>query len=230
MMKRLYKILGVESNTSKSEIKKAYRKKAKQTHPDKPTGNKEKFAEIALAYRILSDDDSRQHYDQTGDERDNTARRRQEEFENSIFSKLVEVFCTMDCSSKDPLVILSDGIRGQIKNIQKESEFLKGQLIKLTKNLKRLMIKDTTVFPTLEQRFTLHQQAMESKIEFNEKKIAILEEFIIKLKQGIEFLFEKQPERKEWHNSGDDNTVDTFTSVFQQYVEQQMRNERNNRF
>ena len=64
-----YEVLGVEKNASAEEIKKAYRKKAIQYHPDKNPDDKqaeEKFKEAAEAYDVLGDAQKRKRYDQFG--------------------------------------------------------------------------------------------------------------------------------------------------------------------
>lgn len=64
-----YEVLGVSKDASAEEIKKAYRKKAIQYHPDKNPGNKEseeKFKEAAEAYEVLSSPEKKQRYDQFG--------------------------------------------------------------------------------------------------------------------------------------------------------------------
>lgn len=64
-----YEVLEVAKTATVEEIKKAYRKKAIQYHPDKNPGDKEaeeKFKEAAEAYEVLSDPDKRSRYDQFG--------------------------------------------------------------------------------------------------------------------------------------------------------------------
>ncbi len=64
-----YEILGVGKEASAEEIKKAYRKKALQYHPDKNPGDKEaeeKFKEAAEAYEVLRNPEKKQRYDQFG--------------------------------------------------------------------------------------------------------------------------------------------------------------------
>ena len=63
-MKDPYKILGVEKSASEKDIKKAYRKLAKENHPDKVSGNEERFKEIADAYETLGNVDKRSQFDQ----------------------------------------------------------------------------------------------------------------------------------------------------------------------
>ena len=66
MEKDYYKVLGVNKNASKDEIKKAFRKLAHKYHPDKKTGDEEKFKEVNEAYGVLSDDRKRSEYDAYG--------------------------------------------------------------------------------------------------------------------------------------------------------------------
>ncbi len=66
-----YEILGVTKNASESELKKAYRQKAMQFHPDKNQGDKEseeKFKEAAEAYEVLKNPQKRNLYDRFGHE------------------------------------------------------------------------------------------------------------------------------------------------------------------
>lgn len=64
-----YEVLGVTKKASENEIKKAYRKLAKELHPDVNPNNEEaesKFKEVSEAYEHLSDKDKKAHYDQFG--------------------------------------------------------------------------------------------------------------------------------------------------------------------
>lgn len=66
-----YKILGIRKSANKNEIKKAYRKLAKELHPDKNKDDPEasqKFQDLGAAYEILADDDKRKLYDRCGEE------------------------------------------------------------------------------------------------------------------------------------------------------------------
>ncbi|HJX46435.1 MAG TPA: molecular chaperone DnaJ [Gaiellaceae bacterium] len=69
MAKTLYETLGVAKNAPQDEIKKAYRKLAREFHPDKNAGDKdaeERFKEVQTAYDVLSDAEKRKQYDRFG--------------------------------------------------------------------------------------------------------------------------------------------------------------------
>lgn len=69
MKKDYYEILGIDKGADAAAIKKAYRKKAIEFHPDKNPGDhtaEEKFKEAAEAYEVLGDADKRARYDQYG--------------------------------------------------------------------------------------------------------------------------------------------------------------------
>ena len=65
--KDFYKVLGVDKYVSQADLKKAYRKLARQYHPDSNPGDAKaeaRFKEISEAYCVLSDEEQRQEYDQ----------------------------------------------------------------------------------------------------------------------------------------------------------------------
>ena len=69
-MANYYDILGVNKSASQSEIKKAFRKKAMEYHPDRNQDNpkaEEKFKEVNEAYAVFSDEEKKQQYDMFGD-------------------------------------------------------------------------------------------------------------------------------------------------------------------
>ncbi len=67
-LRDLYEILGVERNASDDEIKRAYRRRARELHPD-AGGDEEEFKELTTAYEVLKNPAARANYDRFGDPR-----------------------------------------------------------------------------------------------------------------------------------------------------------------
>lgn len=66
MSKNYYDVLGVNKSANQDDIKKAFRKLAHEYHPDKKTGNADKFKEINEAYQVLGNEEKRSQYDRYG--------------------------------------------------------------------------------------------------------------------------------------------------------------------
>uniref|UniRef100_A0A3P9JG71 DnaJ homolog subfamily A member 2 n=1 Tax=Oryzias latipes TaxID=8090 RepID=A0A3P9JG71_ORYLA len=65
---KLYDILGVSPSATENELKKAYRKLAKEYHPDKNPNAGDKFKEISFAYEVLSNPEKKELYDRYGEQ------------------------------------------------------------------------------------------------------------------------------------------------------------------
>src|SRR5438128_10368476 len=79
MPRDFYDVLGVKRGASDQEIKSAYRKLARQYHPDRNPGDKQaetKFKEVQAAYDVLSDKTKRSQYDRFGEAGPNAGFRR----------------------------------------------------------------------------------------------------------------------------------------------------------
>ncbi len=143
-MLNLYEILDVPKDADDVMIKKAYRKKAQVTHPDKNKGDDTAFHQVALAYNVLIDPVRRDKYDRTGDIKDKP------------YGQAEAVLATLFSS-----VIANDEYRGDLietcrKKIAMRSsdlnkEFVKNdiRIKKLTRQLNRIKCKTFNIYESL---------------------------------------------------------------------------------
>uniref|UniRef100_A0A2K6AVU7 DnaJ homolog subfamily C member 16 n=1 Tax=Macaca nemestrina TaxID=9545 RepID=A0A2K6AVU7_MACNE len=89
-----YRVLGVSRTASQADIKKAYKKLAREWHPDKnkDPGAEDKFIQISKAYEILSNEEKRSNYDQYGDAGENQGYQKQQQQREYRFRHFHENF------------------------------------------------------------------------------------------------------------------------------------------
>ncbi|XCC45254.1 MAG: DnaJ domain-containing protein [Candidatus Shikimatogenerans sp. Ttur] len=98
MKKSYYDVLGIQNNSSKEQIKNAYRRLALKYHPDRNINNKKycekKFKEVSEAYTVLNDDIKRKQYDKYGNTDNNINNQNNDNFNNfyDIFDDIFPKF------------------------------------------------------------------------------------------------------------------------------------------
>lgn len=126
----LYKTLGVNKKASRAQIRDAYRKKAKESHPDTPTGSDQKFALVKRAHDILSDEDRRAKYDATGDDSEQNPSNELSEAANMLIRIFENVMAQIERKSGDPeeFDVIGDmkiSLQAEIDKIQQNKRNIK---------------------------------------------------------------------------------------------------------
>ncbi len=171
----LYDILGVNKNSSKKDIKKAYRKKAQETHPDKPEGSEEKFLPVKLAYEVLMDDERKENYDKTGKtEKEPSLKSKAEQMIMGAFQAIIN-------QGEAPFNIIKQvtkAVKGNLHEVEKNKSKANRDLDKLKKLRGRINTDRDNIFESLldERENTISQaiNAMEDQILVINEAIFIL--------------------------------------------------------
>lgn len=143
MMMNPYEALGVKPKATSTTIKAAYRKLCHEHHPDKG-GDPERFREITLAYRVLSDEGRRQKYDRTGTIDNESAMN----FQALVNGYLAAVFGQLVSNGKafdehhSFIKIMRDNGRNDIRQIAGDERMVTQNLDKLAGLKKRISRKD----------------------------------------------------------------------------------------
>lgn len=166
-MTQLYQDLGIPKESSLEEIKKAFKKKAAETHPDKG-GDSESFQVVQHAYSVLKDPTRRARYDASGED--------QLVDEGAIIRQtLAQMFLAVVEAADDPAYIDVTGkVKQRIKAGQEQAELqikiLKARTGKLEKAAKRLKRKKRKDADFLQQVITSQIETLANSVKQAEKQ------------------------------------------------------------
>lgn len=123
-----YEVLGVAKNATPKQIKRAYKKQAKKTHPD-AGGSKEEFLKVNQSFLVLIDEDKRHQYDETGTiEEDDPKVDEATEIIVNLVNQLLE---KDEFFYVDAVAIIKESINNGIKQINDEIKSTKRKLDKV---------------------------------------------------------------------------------------------------
>jgi DnaJ-class molecular chaperone len=169
--KTLYEDLAVDKDAPPETIKKAFRKKAKETHPDKG-GDPEQFKAVVRAYSILSDEEKRKRYN-NGENPDilDQPDIQQQQVLNMIFTLLNSVVedPNFDFIHYNLFDILRENLKANRQNSKTEKNKMKNNIQRFENILKRIKKKDKA----------------EPFIQFVDQKIKDCNNAIIKIESHI---------------------------------------------
>ena len=151
-----YETLGVEPDASADEIKKAHRRAAQRSHPDREGGDTKQFQVVTAAYQLLKDPDRRAKYDETGETGDTVGDPATDRLAQ-LFNMIVESE-EFDCNIIDKC---KSHIASAVQQLKLELEKTEVKLVRLESQVGRI---DT-------DGHNLFENILNAKIESLTKKI-----------------------------------------------------------
>lgn len=135
----LYERIGVSKEASPDEIKKAYRAKAMETHPDHG-GSPEKFGAIAKAYSILSDAEKRKRYDD-GEDPEEMDSSPEDEAKKLILEFFLSAVDRADVDHQDIFRLVKGDIEKGIAGFKEAAQDTQKKIKKYESAMKRISVK-----------------------------------------------------------------------------------------
>lgn len=186
-MSNPYETLGVPKDASAEDIKKAFKRKAHDTHPDRDGGDAEAFKEIGSAYALLSDHSRRERYDSHGEQgvRDENAKML-EHLAGLMFSLIDNI---PDVHHVDILDVMRQNISQSIVKAYQERTNIERSIEKRKTVLKRLSKKkrkkgeakgQSMLFLMLQNDIDKREQGlknMEEAVERTRKLLKLLDDY-----------------------------------------------------
>jgi DnaJ-class molecular chaperone len=138
----LYALLGIDKNASKEEIKKAFRKRARETHPDSDTPDEEAFRKVKQASTVLLDPKKREQYDTTGDVGDDSEEAEIERMAMNHIVAMFENFISLDNpEAADLMDTMSRKLKSESQKFSDQIVALEAKQAKLEKLVSRFTKK-----------------------------------------------------------------------------------------
>lgn len=190
----LYAVLRTHKEATAEEIKKAFRKRSKETHPDH-NGDREEFERVSYAYKILSDKEKRKFYDKTG-----CVKTEEIDFV-SIATQLISEKIDKFLANLKGNIFHLDVIQEIINLFQKDINEFKSQMEMVRKSLKILMKlkrktqrKEVTQFPPIifdfierkKTEFVGAYRQLEANKTYSEFCIKILNEYEFSKEESLQ--------------------------------------------
>lgn len=181
-----YDALGVDKNADRATIKRAYRKKAHENHPDKG-GSAETFHAVQKAYDVLSDDARRAWYDRNGT--DGQINPEDEALKN-LGALFIQVVDQADVDHQDVLQLVRDNIQNARTNLIGQIDQQKAKVRKLESAKRRVTKKSagpSMLSQMLDAQIAANKRAMElgaENLKIFARMLAMLDEYTYKADAG----------------------------------------------
>lgn len=185
-----YEILGVSKDASQKEVSDAYKRRAKQTHPDKEGGDHEEFVKVSLAFEILSNPEKREYYDRTGQTDQQSIKA--EDILGNILGNLVVQWDIEDVKHTDIIVKITFAVSREKRKYTDMLDMITKEMEKLDEMEKRI-VSDSPFFKIFIEKARNKAKIMTDECDLFVK---LINEIIELLEKGSYIFEEKEPEEK----------------------------------
>lgn len=172
IMENLYNILGISQTASKEEIKKVYREKVKELHPDKNCGKEsEEFIKVTIAYNILIDDMRRLHYNDTGDI-DDINNYNEKAIAKDVISKHIITIINqvqVNLQEIDIFYLIKDSVKNSLTTIKENIESIDNILDRCNIIKKRISGKDDFFITVIDE----HKKQLKKDLFFLDRELKL---------------------------------------------------------
>jgi len=169
-MTTLYDLLRIDATASADDIKRAYRERSKETHPDVNNGKDDEFKDVKHAYEVLSDEEKRAHYNETGehDEKNGPVMERHVEYVLQTFLAVCEALENDDVGKFSDTANPFSITRTEIDTKREQGE----HVIKDAKGERRKLYAIRDLLPKRRTSLDMYRKGLQAQID---GKTAVIE-------------------------------------------------------